>query len=83
MNLQVVEVCEEFQVHGYRGSPGARVMAWQQRDGTWVVYFNGIHVLVADGRVAALGTGAPKKEAAQIYSAARLEQDQVAPAESA
>lgn len=83
MHLQVVEVVESFSVHGYTVQPGARIMAWARADGTWVVYFNGTDVPVADGVVCALGTAPAKKEAPQVYSAARLEQYQVAPAKPA
>lgn len=55
-------------------------MAWERLDGTWVVYFNGNEIPVPTGTVCALGTAPAKKEAPQVYSAARLEQYQVAPA---
>lgn len=80
MKLQVVEVVEAFAVHGYTVQPGARVMAWYRDDGVWTVYFNGNDVPVADGTVCALGNAPAKKEAPQVYSAARLEQYQLAPA---
>lgn len=83
MHLQVVEVVEPFSMHGYTVQPGARIMAWARADGTWVVYFNGNEVPVADGVVCALGMAPAKKGAPQVYSAARLEQYQVAPAKPA
>lgn len=83
MHLQVVEVVEAFSVHDYTVQPGARVLAWHRSDGAWVVYFNGNDVPVTDGVVYALGTAPAKKEARQVYSAARLEQYQVAPAKPA
>lgn len=79
MQLQVVEVVEAFSVQGYTVQAGARVMAWHRTDGAWVVYFNGNDVPLAEGTVCALGT-APAKKEAQLYSAARLEQYQLAPA---
>jgi hypothetical protein len=83
MKLQVVEVNEEFEVHGYRVRPGGRVMAYPRQDGSWIVYFNGNDVPVRDGTVGAVGSSGSKKEATQVYSAARLEQYQLAPAKPA
>lgn len=81
MKLQVVEVVEEFTVNGYTVCQGARVMAWRRYDGVWIVFFNGNDVPVEEGIVYALGTAPEKKEATQVYSAARLEQYQLAAAE--
>lgn len=82
MKLQVVEVVEGFSVHGYGVQPGARVMAWKRADDGWVVHFNGNDVGVPAGSVRAPGSAPMKKEAPQVYSAARLEQYQLAPAKS-
>jgi hypothetical protein len=81
MDLKVVEVAQEFQVHGYVVRPGARVMAWSRSEDAWVVYFNGNEVDVEPGTVFALGTAPVEAKAAEVYSAARLEQYQLAPAD--
>lgn len=83
MSLEVVEVLRDFHVHDYRVREGARVMAWRESHGGWVVYFNGNDIRVPEGTVGAIGTGPAKAEAKPLYSAARLEQYQVAPAKSA
>lgn len=80
MKLRVVEVIQGFQAPEYFVSPGARVMAWQRATGEWVVYFNGNDVPVPDGTVRDLNSAPSESKAAPIYSAARLEQYQVAPA---
>ncbi len=80
MPLEVVEVFEAFQVHDYAVRVGARVMAWKRKDDRWIVYFNGAELAVPDGTVAPVGTVPEKKEAAAVYSDARLEQYAVAPA---
>lgn len=79
MNLQVVDVLEPLRVHDHLVRPGARVMAWQNAGGEWVVYFNGNDVFVPDGAVAAVGTTVVRKEAQQVYSSARLEEYSLAP----
>ncbi len=80
MNLQHVEVFEAFFVHDYLVRPGARIYARQKPDASWAVYFNGNDVPVSETTVGPIGSAAAKKEASPIYSAARLEQYQVAPA---
>lgn len=81
MNLRVVEVEHEFRVHDYLVKPGARVMAWCRSGDDWVVYFNGNEVLVPPGTVYPLGTAPAEKKPVEVYSAARLEQYQLAPAD--
>lgn len=83
MALEIVEVLEPFLVHDYRVRVGARVMAWRRQDGMWVVSFNGNDVPVPEGTVGAIGASTTKAEAKPVYSAARLEQYQVAPAKPA
>ena len=83
MSLQVVHVLQAFRVRDYEVQVGARVMAWRGPAGAWVVTFNGNDVPVPEGTVEAVGTAPAKKEAPQVYSAARLEQYQVAPAKPA
>jgi hypothetical protein len=79
MRLQVVEVVHPFSVNTYTVQPGARVMAWRRADGAWIVSFNGNDVPVAGETVCALGTAPDQNKGAQAYSAARLEQYQLAP----
>jgi hypothetical protein len=59
------------------------VMAWRRPDASWVVSFNGNDVPVPDGTVGPVGSSAATTEAKSVYSAARLEQYQVAPAKPA
>ena len=82
MSLQVVEVSRTFRVEGHDVSPGAKVLAWSNRDGAWMVCFNGTEVRVPPGTVYPLGTAPEKKDSGPAYSSARLEQYQLAPAES-
>lgn len=82
MSVELVEVLREFQVRAFHVPAGARVWAWRQADG-WVVLFNGNDIRVSDGTVGPIGAGASNAEAKPVYSAARLEQYQVAPAKSA
>jgi hypothetical protein len=55
-------------------------MAWKGKDEQWIVYFNGTELADPLGTVSPVGTVPEKKEAAAIYSDARLEQYAVAPA---
>ena len=80
MEHQIVQVHEAFVADGALVQPGARLVALKKKSGAWAVSFNGLEVEVPDGVVAPLGVTPAPRAGGPVYSDARMEQYQLAPA---
>jgi hypothetical protein len=77
---QIVQVHEAFVADGAIVPPGARLVALKKKSGAWAISFNGLDVEVPDGVVAPLGVTPAPRAGGPVYSDARMEQYQLAPA---